>query len=759
MSNPIYGGTAGCCLYWIDKNENKDTPTVSAGATFNVDNPSFWTNLSVLSGLASGYCERLAVAKLASAGTAITAGAKAELVTGNTWTMGPTVTADVTSNGEIASKVMNGFALGKTDANLFTTSQATFRTVGTSLGSNYMRSVDSAIISMCDIPGGYVQGANNTNAYTFSDLATAAKARSEIESVAGSAVDKPTANGGVLARTGALAYPVAWAKQRKWMLDELRYTGAPAVTIDPISIIGDVYEYSTRPTIAAGHTNVNDYYTIYLTGATLSTQNATWGGVTGTVDSAPVASVFMRAGAAQIATTQNATSITQCETEPWLVNNASHAILTRPTNGLYMTRAATVAETGLVKLDLTQAPPLSKAATEPRCVYNGETSTFDATTNDLVYVFSGGTAIFQDNKTNINGYHAVIFSGGYASAEAIGANNLNKAARFNDLCILTGGTFTGPKAANILHAKGFYADPNCSPNDTQIYVVDGVSSNVNTNAANSSFFLVNGGTLSLPPGGTVNVVYVGVGCTLSAGSSAVNGHTAQNVGANVAKINYLMLDSGGYAYLGHATRDIGRTTVMQGATLYADVYQDKLTSDAYFDSDCIVTINYLTGTDPGTMPFTENAQVTMGYGGMTDMVNGATTTTYPKITINVYRSTDDVNNALARSVDLHVFDPMGLHSSGGQLVTEGLNTLPAVFAQGSTAACVITVEGSTAATNLLQQPPTSNTATYRLIGTNGYYVHYNCAVGAVYATPSGTGIINHYQDFRVRQWSEDPAAT
>ncbi len=191
-----------------------------------MDNPSFWTNLSVLSGLASGYCERLAVAKLASAGTAVTAGAKVTLVSGNTWTMGPTIAADVTANDNIVSKVINGFALGKTDAALFTTSQAVFRPVGTSLGSNYMRAVDSAIVSMCNIPGGYVQGANDTDAYTFSDLATAAKTRSEIESVAGSAVAKPTANGGVLARKGALAYPVAWAKQRKWMLDTLRYTGS-----------------------------------------------------------------------------------------------------------------------------------------------------------------------------------------------------------------------------------------------------------------------------------------------------------------------------------------------------------------------------------------------------------------------------------------------------------------------------------------------------------------------------------------------------
>ena len=726
-------------LLWIDGNTATTGISIPEGHSrdYNVDRPDFWPPMSVISGLASGFCERKAVLNPTFSGV---------------------IWSDQTS-AAIVSRCVQGLALGsKGDALFNAANDATFHYPITG-ATNYMTAMDAAITTLVSGTTYFVTAAGQqyrASNDVFSGLAVAARTRAG--NTAGSSIALPTSDGWNYSEEMLPAYPVAWAKERKWMLDELRYVGTGMVTIDPINIIGNVYEYSASSTLPGGNksTDVNVYYNVYLAGATQSTQDKIWGGVSGTSDAAPTASVFMRVESADISTATNPAYISGWETSAYLANG-SRAVLTRPSDGLYMTRLDTAAQTGTVKVDLVQAPPLSNANTTPICVHDGETSHFTSATNDPVYVFSGGTAIFEDNRTNLNGYHAIIFSGGYASAEAVGGNGVNKTARFNDLCILTGGTFTGPRAANILHIKGFYADPNCSPNTSDIYVIDGVSSTLDSNAVNSAFFLVNGGTLSVPPGGAAGVVYVGSGCTLSAGSSAVNGHTAQSAGDAKARITYLTIDSGGYAYLGHATRDISRTTVLQGATLYADVYQDKLTFDAYFDSGCTATINYLTGTDPGTMPFTQNAQVTMGYGGMADMVNAAATTTYPKITINAYRSTDDVNNALARSVDLHVFDPMGLHSSGGPLVTEGLNTLPAVFAQGSTAACVITAEGSTAATNLLQQPPISNTATYRLIGTDGYYVHYNCAIGAVYAEPYGTGVTNHYLDFRVRQWATDPA--
>ena len=222
---PVYT-TPGCPL-WVD----------TTNSSFNVDDPTFWTPISVISGLASGFCERMAVAKIASAGGTVETGAKATLVTGKTWTIGATTGLDLGSNNAIVSNVAHGFATGATGATLYNTHDASFQTVGTSAGANYMKAVDDAITSMVTMQSSYVDA--NGAAYSFTTLATAAVTRA---AASGSSILTPVKDGTNSNAPFAPAYPVEWAKERKWMLDQLRYTGATVIPVTASTVCYNIIE-------------------------------------------------------------------------------------------------------------------------------------------------------------------------------------------------------------------------------------------------------------------------------------------------------------------------------------------------------------------------------------------------------------------------------------------------------------------------------------------------------------------------------------
>ena len=236
---PVYT-TPGCPL-WVD----------TTNSTFNVDDPTFWTPMSVISGLASGFCERMAVAKIASAGGTVETGAKATLVTGKTWTIGATTDPALGSNNAIVSNVAHGFATGTTGATLYNTHDASFQTVGTSAGANYMKAVDDAITSMVTMQSSYVDA--NGAAYSFTTLANAAVTRA---AASGSSILTPVKDGTNSNAPFAPAYPVEWAKERKWMLDQLRWTGGgvvePKVVTNAFYNIYDVYGPNNEHVYDAG---------------------------------------------------------------------------------------------------------------------------------------------------------------------------------------------------------------------------------------------------------------------------------------------------------------------------------------------------------------------------------------------------------------------------------------------------------------------------------------------------------------------------
>lgn len=210
-------------LLWVEGNTNITVPKVTEETTFNVDDPTFWPPLSVLSGLASGYCERRAVLN----NTFVT-GAGTSLI----WNQEGTGAVDVANRATIVSNCMHNMALGSDMNHLFYNADATMAPFGSAAAaaSNYMTTMDSAIAEMIDPAAAnhYVTATGTTYA-NFGAVATAAVTTA---TAAGSAIQMPVQGGGTtLKTTGGNAIPVEWAKERKWMLDELSWISVQGATV------------------------------------------------------------------------------------------------------------------------------------------------------------------------------------------------------------------------------------------------------------------------------------------------------------------------------------------------------------------------------------------------------------------------------------------------------------------------------------------------------------------------------------------------
>ena len=131
-----------------------------------------------------------------------------------------------------------------------------------------MKTTD-ALLSKLVATGAYVK-ADGSLYGTFNGLATAAQNRATAYQ---SDCGVISSDGGTLRTQGAIAYPATWAKQRKWMFDELRIT-AQSVDLD------NAYGYRMMPTLdgdvtfdISGHTQntvVADIYSSCVDGATTS---------------------------------------------------------------------------------------------------------------------------------------------------------------------------------------------------------------------------------------------------------------------------------------------------------------------------------------------------------------------------------------------------------------------------------------------------------------------------------------------------------
>ena len=250
MAGEVTGGTFN--EKWIDGG------TAATNPRFDVDDPTFWTPMSVISGLASGFCERADV-----------------VLPGQGFDNGVTAVAENIANGTVPTTNMT---------NMLTIVDTPF-SPPSATGSNYMKTVDKLLSNLIIAGGtaGYVK-TDNTPYTDYSELAAQAQARA---TGAGSACGTIESDGGLLCATGEITYPVIWAKQRKWMLDELRLTAgtptplpiaavssAACVPIyNPAEAEGDKYieiERSVQGGIVSSliHESMEDLYTSAITNAT-----------------------------------------------------------------------------------------------------------------------------------------------------------------------------------------------------------------------------------------------------------------------------------------------------------------------------------------------------------------------------------------------------------------------------------------------------------------------------------------------------------
>ena len=229
-------------LKWIDGN---DVVTLSGGTytepvdvhingntagipTFDVDNPTMWTPLSVISGRASGFCERRAV---------LDSEFKTGASTSKTWLQNDDTSAAIADRAAIVSNCMHNLALGSDYAHLFYSSgaNAIMAPIGSAAVSNYMTAMDSAITAIVSGTNVYVDengsSYESTGRAAFDGLASSAYITASAQSATGSSILRPSSGGGSsLKTTMAIGLPVEWAKERKWMLDELKYTGGGAAS-------------------------------------------------------------------------------------------------------------------------------------------------------------------------------------------------------------------------------------------------------------------------------------------------------------------------------------------------------------------------------------------------------------------------------------------------------------------------------------------------------------------------------------------------
>ena len=185
---------------WVDGGIHYSAPD------FNLDNPRMWTPMSVISGLASGFCERAAYV---TGGSAL----------GLKWVNA--APKENASNAAQAQKTANNMALaGGVESSFIQAKDPEFSLPVNMPFSNYMAAFDNALSTILLSPyGGYKTITGGT--YTFDLLATAAYVRADGD------IEQPSAGGWSYREPFDYTYPAQWAKERKWMLDELKYTSDP----------------------------------------------------------------------------------------------------------------------------------------------------------------------------------------------------------------------------------------------------------------------------------------------------------------------------------------------------------------------------------------------------------------------------------------------------------------------------------------------------------------------------------------------------
>lgn len=244
---------------WIDGGPGNPEPT------FDIDNPEFWLPMPVMSGLASGFCERAAIV---SGGT----------VGGKTWD-GATSGA----KADVVSCLAANLALGVIPSNsamtnMFSSANTDFMPTRHNATSNYMKGLDNMLTTLISAPGGYVRNVvgGTPSTYTFTTLANDGRSRSV---VAGSSATSVGSGGGAYTSRFLPALPSVYPIHRKWMLDELKYTatGADTTYLNAVSDLTGYLLKTNEVIEQAG--NINSAISSYIYNSSAGLSSETVGGV------------------------------------------------------------------------------------------------------------------------------------------------------------------------------------------------------------------------------------------------------------------------------------------------------------------------------------------------------------------------------------------------------------------------------------------------------------------------------------------------
>ena len=583
-------------IKWVEGNTNT-TPTTTSNTTFNIDDPVFWPALSVISGLASGLCERRAVLD----STFMTGAATSAI-----WDNANTAAASAT-RATIVRNCMNNIASGVPVNSLYyTASDPVFLPIGTAGISNYMTAMDAAITTILD-KNSYND--MDGNVYTFDTLAQAASASA---TAAGSSLNQQysiTSDGGVFNSIFVPSLPAEWALERKWMLEQLRYSGPQGLNICTSSNCFSVdYYKGTLSAYSSGNAIKISGGVSYTSSAAFTdvaeTSYATSGVQTGTrpVIMAPYYMTCMGS------TAEPTTTFSLRFADFISMGYAAQPQLdySEKNNGagmIYVREASSV--------DLQSAANDSKSY----CVLSGGTLSIIGAANeyelDTVAVEAGGSVIFMNSKAHTR--DLFVFSGGYVSPYISSGMLYSYATRIiYDFCVpyQPGNDARWPADVQAASPIGNYyiqdtiiAEPSVAFTVTSDAVV---SVKTRFTFDNPDDILVSGGTLALISSGIVDhnvtvldgVVTLAQGTTVgqhidvfAGGTVSMIANTASN---DTTRADWLIVHSGGRLIInGDVKFSIGELVVQDGATVNIDL--PNITSSAFITNiDSVYIYHYCT---------------------------------------------------------------------------------------------------------------------------------------------------------------------
>jgi len=197
----------------------------STPCKYDVDNPTFCSPMSVLSGLVSGFCERQAVVN-----SSFVTGTTTSPVTSD-WYAATQAGRDTIVNNAVQHVALHDLKpsqvgaesyKGPVDATFAPVDKTTVTDGGVSVVTTYMTYMDNLITSLVEI-GSYCTDISGGTFFTsFDQLAQSAYA--SISGGASALANVPVYGGTNYSQDFMPAFPKEWAKERKWMLEQLRYT-------------------------------------------------------------------------------------------------------------------------------------------------------------------------------------------------------------------------------------------------------------------------------------------------------------------------------------------------------------------------------------------------------------------------------------------------------------------------------------------------------------------------------------------------------